>query len=234
MTATNEKLLSLLLALLMLLSLAGCGKDEQERPVIENVEVDSDVTQLPVMEAVDIERIMRFKIDDGEISYHVPAVSWLEGTNANGETVVLFRETADSEQQVSARAKLVGFYGSGLDQKFMDAVVSSLNDDLSLTVTTSEMRSFQNAPIFYAEMTVEFTDEVIDKLLEQEIWTQEQLDAAGGREYYTSIPKTNTIMIYAEVDGYMVTYGGSYYDDAQKKIVLNAINIMLQTTEILE
>ncbi len=232
MNHLKNRLLVCILALLTVFSLTGCGGEENtvldEPPVAEG----SDETALPIMEAIDISNIVRAEISDEEIRYQIPAGSWIEGVDSSGKTVVLFRETADSTQQVSAQASLVGFYGSQLDQAFMDEVVKALNDDLSLTVTTSEMRIYLGAPIFYSEMSVEFTDEVIDKLLEQGIWTQEELDANGGREFYTSIPKTNTIMIYAEVDGYMVTYGGSYYDDAQKRIALNAIEIMLQTTEI--
>lgn len=243
----KHRLSALLLALLLSFSLIGCGEKE-DTPVVsdpspildeqvesgESEEIKYDPQGRPIMEALYIDNVIRTQIDDGEISYYIPAGSWVKGTDANGETVVLFRDTAQSKQQVSAQARLVGFYSSELDEDFMDEIVDSLDNDLSMTVTTSEMRSFQNAPIFYAEMTVEFTDEVIDKLLENGIWTEEEMEAKGGREAYKNIPKTNTIMIYSVVDGYMITYGGSYYNDAQKEIVLNAINIMLQTTEVLQ
>lgn len=242
----NTRLSALFLSLLMLLSLVGCGGKEEsetpppaEDPVIEDSveqeesEIQYDPEGRPIMEALYIDNVIRTQIDDGKISYYIPAGSWVKGTDSNGETVVLFRDTAQKAQQVSAQAKLVGFYGSELDESFMDEIVDSLDNDLSLTVTTSEMRSFQNAPIYYSEMSVEFTDEVLDRLVESGIWTEEKIEENGGREAYKKIPKTNTIMIYAVIDGYMVTYGGSYYDDAQKKIVLNAINVMLQTTEVL-
>lgn len=240
----KHRLSALLLALAMLFSLVGCGDAEDaptgEPPVVEENEEPSedeiryDPEGRPILEALYIDNVMRIEVDDGHIRYDIPAGSWVKGTDANGETVVLFRDTAQSKQQISAQARLVGFYGGELDEEFMEQIMDSLDNDLSLTVTTSEMRSFQNAPIFYAEMSIEFTDEVIDKLLAQGIWTEEELEAKGGRKAYKSLPKTTTIMIYAETDGYMVAYGGSYYDDAQKKIVLNAINVMLQTTEIVE
>lgn len=242
----KTRLSTLFLSLLMLLSLVACGdKDEAETPppasdpvaeentAPEEDEIEYDEEGRPIMEALYIENVIRTQIDDGKISYYIPAGSWVKGTDSKGETVVLFRDTAQQAQQVSAQAKLVGMVEGELDESFMEEIVDSLDNDLSLTVTTSEMRSFLGEPIFYSEMSIEFTDKVLDRLVESGIWTEEKIEENGGREAYKKIPKTNTIMIYAIVDGHLVTYGGSYYDDAQKKIVLNAINVMLQTTEVL-
>ena len=42
----------------------------------------------------------------------------------------------------------------------------------------------------------------------------------------------DSVVVYGILDGNLVIYGGTYYEDAQKQEVLDAINIMLQTTEI--
>ena len=55
---------------------------------------------------------------------------------------------------------------------------------------------------------------------------------AGGRETILAIPNSHSIVVYGILDGNLVIYGGTYYEDAQKQEVLDAINIMLQTTEI--
>lgn len=205
--------------LLIAVILTGCGGS-------------NSTEQYPEMEAVDISTMELMNIEYDGLRCQVPADSWMEGVEMAGNTVALWVDTAYDEQQVSIRADVVGYYDEPISQEFMDEVVAGFNEDLTMTVTTSEMRSFLNAPIFYSEMSIEFTEEVIDNLIEQGYWTEEELEPVGGREYYMSIPKTNTIMVYAVVDDNMVTYGGSFYDEAQKQVVLDTINIMIQTTEI--
>ena len=51
-------------------------------------------------------------------------------------------------------------------------------------------------------------------------------------ETILAIPDSHSIVVYGILDGNLVIYGGTYYEDAQKQEVLDAINIMLQTTEI--
>ena len=63
-------------------------------------------------------------------------------------------------------------------------------------------------------------------------YNQESLEQAGGRETILAIPDSHSIVVYGILDGNLVIYGGTYYEDAQKQEVLDAINIMLQTTEI--
>lgn len=217
----NDKRKHLLVTALVLLvmSLIGCGSNNA-------------AAEYPVIEPVDISAMELAAIDDGALRYQVPADTWVEGVEVSGNTVALLTETVGAERQVSIRAQVVGYYDEPINEGFMNEAVDMLNQDISMNVTMTEMRSFLDTPIFYSEMSVEFTDEVIDNLLAEEIWTEEELEAVGGREFYLNIPKTNMIMIHAVIDDNMVTYGGSYFNDSQKQIVLDTINIMIQTTEI--
>ena len=95
-----------------------------------------------------------------------------------------------------------------------------------------ELRSFDGNPVIYMENSFTFNDEVIDQMIENELWTEESLEQAGGRETILAIPDSHSIVVYGILDGNLVIYGGTYYEDAQKQEVLDAINIMLQTTEI--
>ena len=95
-----------------------------------------------------------------------------------------------------------------------------------------ELRSFDGNPVIYMENSYTFNDEVIDQMIENELWTEESLEQAGGRETILAIPDSHSIVVYGILDGNLVIYGGTYYEDAQKQEVLDAINIMLQTTEI--
>ena len=82
------------------------------------------------------------------------------------------------------------------------------------------------------ENSFTFNDAVIDQMIENELWTEESWEQAGGRETILAIPDSHSVVVYGILDGNLVIYGGTYYEDAQKQEVLDAINIMLQTTEI--
>ena len=75
-------------------------------------------------------------------------------------------------------------------------------------------------------------EDLMNQVMENELWTEESLEQAGGRETILAIPDSHSIVVYGILDGNLVIYGGTYYEDAQKQEVLDAINIMLQTTEI--
>ena len=110
--------------------------------------------------------------------------------------------------------------------------LEQLEKNASLTVEKCELRSFDGNPVIYMENSFTFNDEVIDQMIENELWTEESLEQAGGRETILAIPDSHSIVVYGILDGNLVIYGGTYYEDAQKQEVLDAINIMLQTTEI--
>ena len=46
-----------------------------------------------------------------------------------------------------------------------------------------------------------------------------------------NIPETAQIYFYTVKDGNLYTYIGTYYNEEQKQIVMDTINIMVQTTE---
>ena len=45
-------------------------------------------------------------------------------------------------------------------------------------------------------------------------------------------PSTKQVQVYTIVDGHLVSYVGTYFEDAHKQIVLDAITVAIQTTEI--
>lgn len=90
---------------------------------------------------------------------------------------------------------------------------------------------FNGAPAIYTESVMKYTDEYIDLMLETGAITQQFLDENGGREVLLSIPETAQIYFYTVKDGNLYTYIGTYYNEEQKQIVMDTINIMAQTTE---
>ena len=74
------------------------------------------------------------------------------------------------------------------------------------------------------------TESITDRLLEQGVITQDDVDAAGGRDAILSIPPTDQITLYAVTGAYLYIYTGTYYEESQKADVLEALTVMAQTT----
>ena len=75
-----------------------------------------------------------------------------------------------------------------------------------------------------------FTDETVDWMLDNGVWTEAWLEQMGGREAITAIPDTDQLLLYAVVDGQLCIYTGTYYEEEQKDDVLECMNVLIQTT----
>ena len=97
----------------------------------------------------------------------------------------------------------------------------------------AKVLSLNGSPVIYMEETLSFTDETVDWMLDNGVWTEAWLEQMGGREAITAIPDTDQLLLYAVVDGQLCIYTGTYYEEGQKATVLEALTLMVQTTEIL-
>ena len=204
-----KKMKRILAAGLMLLALAGCGTS------------DNQAAEYPAMEPLDISKMELATVENGTAKYQYDADVWTtEGEVVN--SLVLY----------AINVQIAGERKKALDEDLMNQVLEQLEKNASLTVEKCELRSFDGNPVIYMENSFTFNDAVIDQMIENELWTEESLEQAGGRETILAIPDSHSIVVYGILDGNLVIYGGTYYEDAQKQEVLDAINIMLQTTEI--
>ena len=62
----------------------------------------------------------------------------------------------------------------------------------------------------------------------------EYLDEIGGREALLTIPPTKAAYVYALVDDDAFVYTATYDDDTHKQTALDAMTVMVQTTELKE
>lgn len=90
--------------------------------------------------------------------------------------------------------------------------------------------SINGKSVIYTETVTRFNDEMLDRLLEQGVITQDDVDTAGGRDAILSIPPTDQITLYAVTGAYLYIYTGTYYEESQKADVLEALTVMAQTT----
>lgn len=207
---------------LLMGTLAGCGGSAEEETPVE----------YPAMELVDISGMELATAENDTAKYQYPADTWEPSEEVLNSLMVYEKGTMDTEEPVSVTVQVAGERKKQLSQDFMEEVLKQLEKNASLTVNTCELRSFNGEPMIYMENSFTFNDEVIDQMIENKQWTEESIEKAGGREAILSIPDSNSIIVYSIVDGNLVVYGGAYYTEEQKQPVVDAINVMMQTTEV--
>jgi len=213
-----------ILALCLSMSiLAGCGNDASK---------DVEPVDYPVLEAVKLDEMELKTAEDGDMKYQYDSTVWAQDEAVFNSLVVYQKDTMETELPVSLNAQMAGKFKGNLTEEFMQESLDMLEKNASITVDACEMRSFNGTPIVCLETTTVFTDAVIDKMIETEQWTEEMVEEAGGREAVLAIPDSRAIVVYGVAEGQLVVYGGTYYTEDQKQMVADAVNVMLQTTEI--
>ena len=169
---------------------------------------DNQAAEYPAMEPLDISKMELATVENGTAKYQYDADVWTTEGEVVNSLVLYARDTVGTEKPVAINVQIAGERKKALDEDLMNQVLEQLENSFT------------------------FNDAVIDQMIENELWTEESLEQAGGRETILAIPDSHSIVVYGILDGNLVIYGGTYYEDAQKQEVLDAINIMLQTTEI--
>lgn len=215
-----KRMKRILAAGLMLLALAGCGT------------TNTETAEYPAMDLVDISKMDLATAENGTAKYQYAADVWTTEGEVVNSLALYTKDTVGTEKPVAINVQIAGERKKALDEDLMNQVLEQLEKNASLTVEKCELRSFDGNPVIYMENSFTFNDAVIDKMIENGVWTEESLEQAGGRETILAIPDSHSIVVYGILDGNLVIYGGTYYEDAQKQEVLDAINVMIQTTEI--
>ena len=207
---------------LLLGSLVGCGGSE---PVEE-------AANYPALELVDISNMELAAGENETIRYQFPADTWAAGTDGMGTPVVLLKETVNGEYRVNISGKNVGYYGERLEEEFCEEMLEGMKNEPGYEVISAGFRSVNGEPVYYMETTYQFNDEIIDASLASGEWTEEGLEAAGGREVFLETPAVNIVHFHGIVDENCVVYAGAYFDESYKQQVIDTIGVMYQTTEI--
>ena len=64
-------------------------------------------------------------------------------------------------------------------------------------------------------------------------FTQEALDAAGGREAFLDIPPIRQLMVCPTAEKFLCVFTGTYFDQQQKEAILDAIALAMTEIDIL-
>lgn len=216
------KTISLLLALTFVIaSFAGCGTTggEQKDP------------QLTVIEGVDPSTLTLGSAERDTLKISFDSTKWHHWEQMQNLGIAL-TETWEAENTVNIQfidngepnasevtethleQLMKGFEGSG---DWFDASIH-------------ELRMFEGKKVIYIETTVTCTEDYLAFLVESGSYTQEWVDE--NKEELMNAPSTKQVQVYTIVDGHLVSYVGTYFEDAHKQIVLDAITVAIQTTEI--
>jgi len=140
-----------------------------------------------------------------------------------------------AEGQTNINIQSMGTMLRSLSQKDLEDMLASVNAENPgfLRIEASELRSLNNRTVIYIEAVTEITDDVIDMLIENGTFTEDDINAIGGREVLlNSIPTTNQIMIVAVADKNLVLYTGSYYDEAGKQLIIDTTSFLIDNTDV--
>ena len=214
-----RKYASLLALLLCLGLLAGCGS----QPAVD----------YPELAAVDTSAMELESAENSSLKVSFPKGDWVAEPNTDPLTIY-YRETADSDYTVNVNAQISSSWKGSLSESDKDDLVDSIAaEGPFMNITEAQVMRLDGDPVIYMEETLSFTDETVDWMLDNGAWTEAWLEQMGGREAITAIPDTDQLLLYAVVDGQLCIYTGTYYEEGQKATVLEALTLMVQTTEIL-
>ena len=130
----------------------------------------------------------------------------------------------------------VGFLLSGvkrLTEDDMSDMLAELEGEYSneLTIQEKRMCSLDGSAAIYMEGTMQFTDKTIDLMIENGAFTQEEIDAFGGRDALLSVPPVSQLYIFSVNGGDLFICTGTYFSADQKADVLEGMTVLARTAE---
>ncbi len=209
------------------------GTSESDSKESSSSEAEEEAVSYPVIEAVDYSGMELETISNSEMSYSYPAGEWEK--ILDDPLQIAWEETISTNQAVNINMNLeaTGIKEDGWTDDLM-AQLSNENFEsvgYDITIEASEVRSLNGNPVVYMEVVTKITDEMIDMLIDSGAYTEEMIEAAGGREVLLATPPTTQIAIYTVKDGTLFSCTGTYYAEDQKQMVLDTMTIMLDTAK---
>ena len=202
--------------LVLCLILAGCGTVSEE--------------DYPPLEKVDLPSMTLETVGNSTVSVQYPADKWT-GSDDTSPLIIYYTDTLDTGEAVNINVQQSGTYSGKFTEKYMNKLTDGITESFpNIEILRAELRSINGKSVIYTETVTRFNDEMLDLLLEQGVLTQDDVDAAGGRDAILSIPPTDQITLYAVTGAYLYIYTGTYYEESQKADWLQAMTVMAQTT----
>ena len=210
------------LAAMLLALLCACGGTNN---------TPAEDTDYPAMEAADLSAMELSLASNSAMSAQYNADEWY-GEDVSGLLTFYYLPTLDTDNVANVNAQKLSQFDDALDSNMAQELEKNLSSNYAfLSVGKTELKTLNGAPVIYMEGTFSFTDEVIDFMLKDGGWTQEDIDALGGREAILALPETNQSYLYTVKDGWLYLFTGTYYAADQGAAVLECMTVLAQTAQ---
>lgn len=214
----RKRLPALVLSLLLVLALCACGESKVDYPALD---------------APDLDTMTLSEVANGSVRAKYDASEWLADPSIDPLTFYYLADTSDEENMVNIN---VGFLLSGvkrLTEDDMSGMLAELEGEYSneLTIQEKRMCSLDGSAAIYMEGTMQFTDKTIDLMIENGTFTQEEIDAFGGRDALLSVPPVSQLYIFSVNGGDLFICTGTYFSADQKADVLEGMTVLARTAE---
>lgn len=121
------------------------------------------------------------------------------------------------------------FEGPFTEEDLSELGESMQSGGMGYALKTQEMRLFQDEPVLYYEAETKITEEMIQTMLEEGALTQETVETLGGVEAMMDMASNMQSTVCAIIDGRVVVFTATYYDEASQAATMEGIKALIQT-----
>ena len=213
-----KKFKFIIIFIILIFSLVGCSKKIESIPM-EAINIDFQVET----------------VDNGTITLDYPSEDWTKGESSNPEVikVVLYSNNENLEENTNI---IVGTTASSTNiplEDYVQLLPAQLEKSSPGTkVTVAEYRKINDIPVSYIEINTKMTEEAMEYGLQKGIFTEQTIEAEGGKEAFINKPETKQIQMSISFKDRITSITGTYSKDEEKEIVLKAMQTMLQTAKL--
>ncbi|MBS5793663.1 MAG: hypothetical protein KIC92_02755 [Clostridiales bacterium] len=212
----TKKLTAILFSLFLIFSLVGCNKTE---PISMNpINIDFDVKT----------------VDNGTITFNYPIDEWEEAPSFNPDLIkILLYPKNDLEKTTNITVGITAESTNLTLDDYVKLLPSQLEKSSPGTkVTVAELRKINDIEVSYIELNTKITEEAMEYGLQNGIFSQENIEALGGKEAFLNQPEKKQIQMNVSFNDRITNITGTYEDDKNRETVLKAMTTMVQTSTL--
>lgn len=186
------------------------------------------------MEAINIDFEVE-TVDNGTITLDYPTEDWIKGESPSPEIikVVLYSNNENLEKSTNI---IVGTTATSTNiplKDYVQLLPAQLEKSSPGTkVTVAEYRKINDIPVSYMEINTKMTKEAMEYGLQKGIFTEQTIEAEGGKEAFINKPETKQIQMSISFKDRITNITGTYSKDEEKEIILKAMQTMVQTAKL--